>query len=70
MRLIGILCYRCKYNQDLLRTTLYYNTNEEKEKKKDEMTYQQTGLHVLLSCTSMALNCFPLRELTIVAIRE
>ena len=70
VRMVGNLCYRCKYNQDLLRTTLYYNTNEEKEKKKDEMTYQQTGLHLLLSCTSMALHCFPLREWTIVAIRN
>jgi hypothetical protein len=63
VRVIGNLCFRCTYNQNVLRET-----------RIDE---KRNGLHVLLSVSSMAcyrlslsnMGCF-LREWTVVAIRN
>ena len=64
VRTLGNACFRCKPNQDLMRSTLvptptWMGINAER-----------TALHVLLSCTSFSYGCFTLREWAIVALRN
>lgn len=82
VRLIGNLCYKCRINQDLVRTTIvpipksasthgtiqeYTQLPKDADMSSDDV---RNGLHVLLSCTSFAYGCFTLREWAIVAIRN
>ena len=60
VRLIGNLVYQCRYNQDLLRVC----------GRITGASTERTGLHLILSCTSLAPACFTLREWCIVAIRN
>ena len=70
VRLIGNLVYQCRHNQDLLRIApvpVQNRRNEPSlESTRDDQT-QRTGLHVLLSMTSLSPACFTLREWTIIA---
>ncbi|KAL7454794.1 hypothetical protein ACHAWC_006389 [Mediolabrus comicus] len=68
VRLIGNLVYHTEYNQNLLRTTLVLPMAT--TGKDDGETPSRTGLHVLLSATSLGPACFTLREWCIVAIRN
>ena len=70
VRLLGNLCFRCRYNQDLIRKTDIGNAVGNKQEATDGGTHQRSILHVLLSCTSFGHACFTLREWTIVAIRN
>jgi hypothetical protein len=75
VRLVGNIIYQCRYNQDMLRITpvpmpdntssTYLPPNSEKG-----APMERTGLHVILSATSLAPACFTLREWCIVAIRN
>jgi hypothetical protein len=66
VRLIANICYKCQWNQDLVRMTPV-PISFVKDTKHDS---RRNGLHVLLSCTSFAYGCFTLREWAIVAIRN
>lgn len=72
VRLIGNLVYQCQFNQDLLRSTLVHSMSDLKDgnSSKDTNGRSRTGLHVLLSATSLGPACFTLREWCIVAIRN
>lgn len=61
VRLLGNTCFRCKYNQDLVRTVDIPGVNKAEHR---------CALHVLLSCTSLGYGCFTLREWAIVALRN
>jgi len=72
VRLIGNLVYKCQHNQDLLRSTVVppmagLNAGKSIE---DANVLSRTGLHVLLSATSLGVACFTLREWCIVTIRN
>eukprot|EP00537_Pseudo-nitzschia_pungens_P007164 CAMPEP_0172364764 /NCGR_PEP_ID=MMETSP1060-20121228/7819_1 /TAXON_ID=37318 /ORGANISM="Pseudo-nitzschia pungens, Strain cf. cingulata" /LENGTH=597 /DNA_ID=CAMNT_0013087841 /DNA_START=41 /DNA_END=1834 /DNA_ORIENTATION=+ len=78
VKFVGNLCYKCKHNQDLLRTTLVPPAKksvhrvevvgeEENDTRSSEM---RNGVHVLLSCTTHATSCFTLREWGVIAIRN
>lgn len=74
-RLIGNIVYQCRYNQDLLRVTPIPVLAEVDQSviasfTNSELPIERTGLHVLLSATSLAPACFTLREWCIVAIRN
>ena len=74
-RLIGNIVYQCRYNQDLLRVTPIPVLAEVDQSviasfTDSELPIERTGLHVLLSATSLAPACFTLREWCIVAIRN
>jgi hypothetical protein len=66
VRLLGNLCFLCRRNQDLLRTTLVPSTRPDNE----ILPQERSALHVLLSCTSFSYTCFTLREWAVVAIRN
>eukprot|EP00536_Pseudo-nitzschia_multiseries_P008595 jgi/Psemu1/296981/fgenesh1_pm.220_\ len=78
VKFVGNLCYKCKYNQDLLRTTLVPPVKKavqrvETVEKKDNASHSsetRNGLHVLLTCTTHATSCFTLREWGVIAIRN
>jgi len=81
VKFVGNLCYGCKHNQDLLRTTLVPPTKPlvPKVEAVDENENSETssgsagtrnGLHVLLTCTTHATACFSLREWGVIAIRN
>jgi hypothetical protein len=75
IRLIGNIVYQCRYNQDLLRVTPIPVLAEVDQSviasfTNSEFPIERTGLHVLLSATSLAPACFTLREWCIVAIRN
>jgi hypothetical protein len=76
VRLIGNIVYQCRYNQDLLRITpipLEVEAVDEKSppgRTNNGLPIERTGLHVILSATSLAPACFTLREWCIVAIRN
>ena len=84
VRLIGNAAYRCRNNQDLLRTTVvplpkssaggvsnYSNSGGAKASKGSAVEVpRRTGMHVLLSTTSLGVACFTLREWCIIAIRN
>ena len=80
VRLIGNMIYQCRYNQDVLRITpipvlVVANNNDDKSASLNAtppngMQVERTGLHVILSATSLAPACFTLREWCIVAIRN
>jgi hypothetical protein len=65
VRLIGNLCFRCRQNQDLMRTTLV-----PLQESTASVSPERTALHVLLSCTSFAYGCFTLREWVTLALRN
>jgi hypothetical protein len=69
VRLLGNLCFLCRENQDLLRTTLVPSTRPDTD--MDSLAQQErSALHILLSCTSFSYTCFTLREWAVVAIRN
>jgi len=78
VRLIGNIVYQCRYNQDLLRIIPVPVLEEVKAVDKkptpgrtnNGLPIERTGLHVILSATSLAPACFTLREWCIVAIRN
>ena len=84
VRLIGNAAYRCRNNQDLLRTTVvplsassaggasnYSNSGGAKASKGSAVQVpRRTGMHVLFSTTSLGVACFTLREWCIIAIRN
>jgi hypothetical protein len=77
VRLIGNIVYQCRYNQDLLRIipipVLEVKAVDEKStpgRTNNGLPIERTGLHVILSATSLAPACFTLREWCIVAIRN
>ncbi|KAL7539225.1 hypothetical protein ACHAXR_010220 [Thalassiosira sp. AJA248-18] len=75
VRLIGNIIYQCRYNQDLLRITPAPPLEIAIDKSVPSNTtggvpMERTGLHVILSATSLAPACFTLREWCIVAIRN
>jgi len=72
VRLIGNLVYQCQHNQDLLRSTVVLPMADldAGNSTKDANVLVRTGLHVLLSATSLGIACFTLREWCIVAIRN
>jgi hypothetical protein len=78
VRLIGNLCYGCRQNQELLRTTLVpRSSNYTKIQGREEsfassvgVAETRNGLHVLLTCTTYATSCFTLREWGVIAIRN
>ncbi len=80
VQFVGNLCYGCKHNQDLLRTTLVPRFKpllprvEEAGEPEDSATADgaelRNGLHVLLTCTTHATACFTLREWGVIAIRN
>lgn len=86
VRLIGNIVYQCRYNQDILRVTpipvlevevaasksassklAFFNATP---RTNNGLPIERTGLHVILSATSLAHACFTLREWCIVAIRN
>jgi len=78
VQFVGNLCYGCKHNQDLLRTTLVPRAKPllpRVEEASDDTTSSnnaemRNGLHVLLTCTTHATACFTLREWGVIAIRN
>jgi len=78
VKFVGNLCYKCKPNQDLLRTTLVPPAKKTvprvdtvREEEKDSSSSEtRNGLHVLLTCTTHATSCFTLREWGVIAIRN
>ncbi len=72
VRLIGNIVYQCQHNQNLLRSTVAFQMAELNAGRsmKDKSVLNRTGLHVLLSATSLGPACFTLREWCIVAIRN
>ena len=71
VRLLGNLCFRCRYNQNVMRNTkVDVPKPGDKEENTDTPKYGRSALHVLLSCTSFGHACFTLREWSVVAIRN
>ena len=81
VQFVGNLCFGCKQNQDLLRTTLvprskpsiYYvkeSTEHEGGTSSFNSVEMRNGLHVLLTSTTHATACFTLREWGVIAIRN
>jgi len=78
VRLIGNIIFQCRHNQDLIRITpvpmLDVMVDDDKKSAAtaatNEVPTERTGLHVILSTTSLAPVCFTLREWCIVAIRN
>ena len=84
VRLLGNIIYQCRYNQDILRitsipieeesfdsnSTTSSNATPPPQNTHSEVPFERTGLHVILSATSLAPVCFTLREWCIVAIRN
>ena len=72
VRLLGNLCHSCKVAQNLLRQIKVplpnISTGEGVQEGSDASS--RTGLHLLLSCTSLSHTCFTLREWSVVAIRN
>eukprot|EP00581_Thalassiosira_minuscula_P004100 CAMPEP_0183740570 /NCGR_PEP_ID=MMETSP0737-20130205/59979_1 /TAXON_ID=385413 /ORGANISM="Thalassiosira miniscula, Strain CCMP1093" /LENGTH=1061 /DNA_ID=CAMNT_0025975673 /DNA_START=26 /DNA_END=3211 /DNA_ORIENTATION=- len=82
VRLIANLIYQSRYNQDTLRITSIPMLALDNEAQSSSSNFGvhsnpntgkhtgRTGLHVILSATSLAPICFTLREWCIVAIRN
>ena len=81
VRLIANIIYQCRYNQDILRKTPIPVLDAETASTKSAFSndaqssnngspVERTGLHVLLSTTTLSPACFTLREWCIVAIRN
>lgn len=70
VRVLGNLCFRCRENQDRLRSTWVPIIQTSQSRQQASPLQDRTGLHVLLSCTSYAHACFTLREWAVVAIRN
>lgn len=66
VRVLGNLCFGCRQNQDLMRTTLVPHES----KNTGSGALSRSALHVLLSCTAYATACFTLREWCVIAIRN
>ena len=66
VQFLGNLCYKCRHNQDLMRTTLV----QPRLDKATEGANERNALHVLLSCTTFSTCCFTLREWSVIAIRN
>jgi len=80
VRLLGYLCYNCRSNQDLLRTTLVpplaipsmstsSSATTTTTESSTDLQNERSLLNVLLSCTALAFVCFPLREWSVVSLR-
>lgn len=63
VRVIGNICFQCRHNQDLMRSTAVPMRN-------NAVSPRRNGLHLLLTCTSYSYVCFMLREWAIIAIRN
>ncbi|CAJ1969294.1 unnamed protein product [Cylindrotheca closterium] len=73
VRVVGNLCFRCKQNQDLMRSILLpmaSTSHTGDEDTNNNNPEQRNALHVLLSCTTFATACFTLREWSVIAIRN
>lgn len=71
VQLIGNACFQCRQNQDLIRSTVVPNSRILVIPSDDGNSEEErNGLHVVLSCTSLAHTCFTLREWAVVAIRN
>ena len=81
VRLIANITYQCCYSQDLLRLTpvqiaeFALDTSASSKNAADthsnaRLPIERTGLHVILSATSLSPACFTLREWCIIAIRN
>jgi ataxin-10 len=71
VRLQGNLCFNCRHNQDLMRTTLVPPTKKNVAAESGNMPGpSRNALHVLLSSTSFGTSCFTLREWCVIAIRN
>ena len=75
IRFIGNSCYKCRQNQDILRTTLVppsKSTTTLTSSRKENETEEEprNAIHILLSCTSYGTSCFTLREWCVIAIRN
>jgi hypothetical protein len=68
VRLFGNLCYECRHNQDLMRTTVVLQSSA--SLPSECLKQERNLLHVLLSCTSFSWACFTLREWAVVAVRN
>eukprot|EP00977_Amphora_coffeiformis_P009344 scaffold2142_cov165-Amphora_coffeaeformis.AAC.3 len=66
VRLIGNLCHQSQINQNHLRKISVPLLDQ----KDNDQALVRTGLHLLLSCTSLSHTCFTLREWSVVAIRN
>jgi len=72
VRLLGYLSFRCRANQDLVRTTKVPQVSGDSSaaiSAGSPSPDERTVLHVLLSCTALSFVCFPLREWSIVSLR-
>ena len=71
VQLIGNACFQCRQNQDLIRTAMVPNSRIQLTPSDDSNSeVERNGVHVVLSCTSLAHTCFTLREWAVVAIRN
>lgn len=74
VRLIANIIFQCRYNQDLLRITpiplMQMANGVPASSNSAASPNERTGLHVILSATSLAPTCFSLREWCKVAIRN
>ena len=66
VRLLGNVCHGCRACQDHLRETLVPVDGDGHSGDSSN----RSGLHLLLSCTSLSHTCFTLREWSVVAIRN
>jgi Spinocerebellar ataxia type 10 protein domain len=69
VRLLGNLSYRCRHNQDMLRSIAVPSTNLASSSSATPNAVRNV-LHVLMTSTSLAPYCFTLREWAVVAIRN
>jgi hypothetical protein len=68
VHLLGNMCFRCRFNQELMRTTLVPPATKKEDDTKTDSS--RNALHILLSCTSYTTSCFTLREWSVIAIRN
>ena len=71
VQLVGNVCFQCRQNQDLVRSTsvpvpIQMISSDGTPAEVEE----RNALHVVLSCTSLAHTCFTLREWAVIAIRN
>jgi hypothetical protein len=70
VRVLANLCFSCRQNQDLMRTTLVPHTIKQSDTNSKGGDLSRSALHVLLSCTAFSTACFTLREWSVIAIRN
>jgi hypothetical protein len=70
VRVLANLCFSCRQNQDLMRTTLVPHSMKQGDTNNEGGDPSRSALHVLLSCTAFSTACFTLREWSVIAIRN